>query len=174
MVTTLSSISFSSTLVISGSSVNFEMNLAVSSGVSWNFGSSMRWMRVEEYSATSTRTLRSLGVNWPPVPAARLLVEHLDRPDDDVGLQRDGEHRIHLEADLHLLERGGVGTLAAEKERLAGLDDLADVAGAGGQFQGEQLALGFLELGFLGLVRAPQRGRVVDLLERDFAAFHQI
>jgi hypothetical protein len=51
--TSLSSMSMSSILVTRGSSVSLEMNLAVSSAVSWNFGSSMRWMRVEEYSATS-------------------------------------------------------------------------------------------------------------------------
>ena len=80
MPTSLSSISSSSILVTSGRSVNLATNLAVSSALSWNFGSSMRWMSVAEYSASSWRRLRSFCSNRPLVPASISLLSSWTAP----------------------------------------------------------------------------------------------
>ena len=103
-----------------------------------------------------------------------LLVEQLNCPDDDVGLQRHSEHRLHLEAGVHFLQRGSLRSLAGKEQGLAGLDDFADVARAPRQLHLQQRFGRLLELLFLGLVVAPQRGRVVDVPEVDLFAFEQV
>ena len=115
-----------------------------------------------------------LGGEYAAGARGRLLVEHLNGADDDVRLERHGEHGGHLEAHVHLLEGGGVGALAAEEERLAGRDDLADVAGASRKLEGEQLLARLAELHFLALVGAPEGGRVIHLLEGNLAALDEI
>ena len=66
---TFSSISISSGFVTSGRSVSLDTKRAVSSALGTNLGSTMRWMRVEEYSATSLSSAKSFSVNSPSVPA---------------------------------------------------------------------------------------------------------
>ena len=104
----------------------------------------------------------------------RLLVQDLDCADDDVGLQRHGQHRVHLEARIHVLQRGSFGSLVTEEERHAGLDDVADITRAGGKLEREQLPLGLLELKLLVLAVAPQAGGIVHMLEGDLATLDEI
>jgi len=103
-----------------------------------------------------------------------LLVEQLDCSDDDVGLQRHGQHRAHLEARVHLLEREGFRSIAREEQRLAGVDDFADISRALRQRRLEQLFGQLLELQFLGLVVSPKCGRVVDVPEVDLVALEKV
>ena len=72
--TSFSSISSSSALLTSGRSVSLETKRAVSSGPTWNFGSTILWIRAEEYSATSDSSFRSSSVNSPFVPAVYSLL----------------------------------------------------------------------------------------------------
>ena len=107
----------------------------------------------------------------------RLFVENLDGADHDVArLERDGEHGANLEAGRlrhrHHHRRLRLGV--AEKNGFSVVDDLADDALAERQLEREELVGVFLEVGGLGLVVAPEGGRVVNVTENDVVTLDQI
>jgi hypothetical protein len=67
------STSISSGEEISLVSVNRAMKRAVSSGLSWNFGSRIRWMSAAAYSATSVSSSRSAGEKSLTAPSSDSL-----------------------------------------------------------------------------------------------------